>query len=403
MLKFAYRNLSRHRARTLLTLGAIAFGVVSLVLSAGFVDDIFVNLRENTVQSGIGHLQIARQGYFEYRARQPYDYMIDDPAPLVAAARAVPTVRDAMLRLNLTGTLSNGRGELPVMAEGIEPEREEKVGGLLTLVDGRRLTGSDEFAVELGEGLARSLGVGPGAFVTLLLATPAGAINSVELKVVGVFRSFSIEFDARAARLPLAAARTALNTQAVHTVVVVLENTAFTNTVAARLQHDLGSRGYELRTWEELADFYRKAVDLYRTQFGVLQAIILVMVALSVSNSINISIFERTAEVGTLLALGNRRRQVFHLLILESSIAGLVGGLAGAGLGVGLAYGISQIGIPMPPPPNSSQGYLAVVRIVPEQVAIGLAIGVVATVLASMLPAFRVTRLPVVEALRRAQ
>lgn len=403
MLKFAYRNLTRHRGRTLLTLGAIAFGVVSLVLSAGFVDDIFVRLRENTVQSGLGHLQVAREHYFDLRNRQPYAYMIDDPQAVVAAARKLPTVREAMMRVNLTGTLSNGSGELPVVAEGGEPEKELAVGGFVTLVDGRRLTGGDHNVVELGEGLARALGVTPGAFVTLLTATPEGAINTVELKVVGIFRSVSIDYDARAARLPLSTAQTLLNTKSVHTVVVALENTGFTQTAAGQLRKALEGRPLAVYTWEELADFYRKAVDLYRTQFGVLQAIILIMVALSVSNSINISIFERTAEVGTLLALGNRRRQVLQLLVMESTISGLVGGLIGAALGIGLALGISAIGIPMPPPPNSSQGYLAVVRIVPLQVGLALVIGVTATVLASVLPAWRVSRLPVVEALRRAQ
>ena len=239
--------------------------------------------------------------------------------------------------------------------------------------------------------------------MTLLTATPEGAINTVELQVAGIFRSVSIDYDARAARLPLATAQTLLNTKSVHTVVVALENTAFTQTAAGQLRKALDGQPLAVYTWDELADFYRKAVDLYRTQFGVLQAIILIMVALSVSNSINISIFERTAEVGTLLALGNRRRQVLQLLVMESAISGLVGGLAGAALGIGLALGISSIGIPMPPPPNSSQGYLAVVRIVPEQVVVALVIGIVATVLASLLPAWRVSRLPVVEALRRAQ
>lgn len=403
MIKFAYRNLTRHRGRTLLTLGAIAFGVVSLVLSAGFVDDIFVRLRENTVQSGLGHLQVARERYFDLRNRQPYAYMIDDPQAVVAAAKKLPTVREAMLRVNLTGTLSNGSGELPVVAEGVEPDKEPAVGGFVTLVEGRRLNGSDRNVVELGEGLARALGVAPGTFVTLLTATPEGAINTVELQVAGIFRSVSIDYDARAARMPLAAAQALLNTHAVHTVVVALENTAFTETAAAQLRAALTGRPLAVYTWDELADFYRKAVDLYRTQFGVLQVIILVMVALSVSNSINISIFERTGEVGTLLALGNRRRQVFRLLVLESAISGLVGGLAGAMLGIAFAYGISAIGIPMPPPPNSSQGYLAIVRIVPLQVLVALGIGIAATVLASVLPALRVSRLAVVEALRRAQ
>ncbi len=401
MLKFACRNLARHFGRTALTLGAIAVGVASLVLSAGFVADVLVQLRENTVQAGLGHIQIARAGYFEYRTRQPYGYMIDDPERLMAEVRALPQVREALARLSLSGTLSNGRGELPVFGEGVEPDKERHVGGFITLLEGRRLAPGDGAAAELGEALARTLGVGPGDFVTLVLATPEGAVNSVELEVAGVFRSFSIDYDARALRLPLAAARAALNTRAVHTVVVALDDTTATPAAAAALEGRLAGRGLALKTWDELADFYRKTVDLYRAQFGVLQLIILVAVTLSVSNSINISIFERTGEIGTLLALGNRRREVFGLLLLENAIAALAGAALGAALGVALAFGISAVGIPMPPPPNSSQGYLALIRVVPAEIATAAAIGMAATVLAALLPAAKVSRLPVAEALRR--
>jgi len=402
MLKFAFRNLSRHKGRTALTLAAIAFGVVSLVLSAGFIDDVFVQLRENTVQSGLGHVQIAKEGYFKFRARQPYAYMIDKPEAVIAQVKRLPQVKEAMSRLNVSGTLNNGKAELPVRGEGIEPEKERFVGGFISLIEGRRLNADDVYAAELGEGLARSLGVKPGNRVTLLTSTPQGAVNTVELLVVGVFRSFSIEYDARAMRMPLAAAQAALNTRAVHTVVVALNDTAQTTAAVEVMHATFAGQALVVKSWEELADFYRKAVDLYRAQFGVLQLIILVMVALSVSNSVNISIFERTGEVGTLLALGNRRRDVFRLLVLESAVSGVFGGLIGAALGLGLAFIISAVGIPMPPPPNSSQGYLAAVRVVPEQVAIAMSIGFMATIVASLLPASRVTRLSIVEALRRA-
>lgn len=402
MLKFAFRNLSRHKGRTALTLAAIAFGVVSLVLSAGFVDDIFVQLRENTVQSGLGHAQIAKEGYFKFSARQPYAYMIDKPEAVIAQVKRLPQVKEAMSRLNVNGTLNNGKAELPVRGEGVEPDKERFVGGFISLIEGRHLNADDVYAAELGEGLARSLGIKPGSRVTLLTSTPQGAVNTVELQVVGVFRSFSIEYDARAMRMPLAAAQAALNTHAVHTVVVALNDTSETDAAINVMRATLSGQPLVVKSWEELADFYRKAVDLYRAQFGVLQLIILVMVALSVSNSVNISIFERTGEVGTLLALGNRRREVFRLLVLESAVSGVLGGLIGVVLGIVLAFLISAVGIPMPPPPNSSQGYLAAVRVVPEQVAIAMSIGLVATIVASLLPASRVTRLPVVEALRRA-
>jgi putative ABC transport system permease protein len=140
---------------------------------------------------------------------------------------------------------------------------------------------------------------------------------------------------------------------------------------------------------------------LYKSQFGVLQLIVLVMVLLSVANSVNMSIFERTGEFGTMMALGNRQSEVFQLIIAESVWLGLTGAGLGLVLGWSLALGISAVGIPMPPPPNANMSYTAHIQVTPMLLMMSCAIGIVATVLAALLPARHVSRMPVVEALRQ--
>jgi len=135
-------------------------------------------------------------------------------------------------------------------------------------------------------------------------------------------------------------------------------------------------------------------------QFGVLRLIILLMVLLSVVNSVNMTVFERTREFGTVLALGDRPGDVFRTVLAESVILGLAGASLGILVGWGLGTAISAIGIPMPPPPNADLGYTAVIRLVPGDVAVAGAIGFVATCLAAIRPAWRASRLNVVDALR---
>jgi putative ABC transport system permease protein len=62
---------------------------------------------------------------------------------------------------------------------------------------------------------------------------------------------------------------------------------------------------------------------------------------------------------------------------------------------------ISAIGIPMPPPPSSEVGYTAQIRVVPKELMLAFAVGFLATVTAAVFPARRVTRIPVVDALRQ--
>ena len=125
------------------------------------------------------------------------------------------------------------------------------------------------------------------------------------------------------------------------------------------------------------------------------------MVLLSVANSVNMTLFERTREFGTMLALGDRAGKVFQLIMTESLLLGLLGAAVGMSLGCIAAWIISAIGIPMPPPPNANIGYTAFIRLVPLEVLTAGGIGFVATCLAAVMPARRVSRMQVVDALRQ--
>jgi putative ABC transport system permease protein len=399
--RLASRNVWRHKARAGMALGAIAFGVAALILSGGFVHDIYVQLGEAIIHSQSGHLQVARAGFFGAGSRSPDKYLLQPLDEERRRLQAHPEVLDVMARLSLAGLLSNGRADAPVVGEGVEPGKEAALGTYLRIVDGRALEDSDRDGAVVGYGLARALNLRPGDAATLVASTGGGATNTLELRVVGVFQSFSRDYDARAVRVSLAAAQELLDTRGANVLLLSLRRTSHTASLAARLRGDAAARGLEVKTWQELNDFYSKTVELYDRQFGVLQLIILAMVLLSVTNVVNMAVFERAGEFGTMRALGNRGRDVFVLVVVENALLGLAGAATGVAAGLALAVIISAIGIPMPPPPNADLGYTAAIRIVPSVAAGAFGIGVLATVLAAIVPASRVARSKVADALRQ--
>jgi len=384
-----------------MTLAVIIFGVASLILSGGFVEDMFFQLGESIIRSQSGHLQVQKAGFFARGGRSPHQYLIDQPDALREAIAQLPQIDDAMLRMSFSGLLSNGRSDWPIMGEGIEPDKEARLGTHLRITAGRQLVSTDTNGILLGDGVARTLKLKPADTVTLLVTTAEGALNTRELEVVGIFQSFSKEFDARAVRIPLAAAQELVSSPSANTVVIALKNTPDTESVAASLQARLDGNVLEVKTWQELNDFYANTVALYERQFGVLQGIILVMVLLSVGNSVNMSVFERIGEFGTMMALGNNRLQIFKLVVIENLVLGTIGAFAGVVVGTALALAISAIGIPMPPPPNANIGYTALIRVVPSVLLLAFFVGLLATVAAALFPASRVARTPVAEALRQ--
>ncbi|GAB3248784.1 ABC transporter permease [Chitinimonas naiadis] len=401
MLRLAARNVLRHKARTSITLAAIVIGVVGLILTGGFVQDLFIQLGEAIIHSQTGHVQVYRKDFLGKGSRQPERYLIDAPDKLAQRIGALPEVGQVTARLNFTGLLNNGKRDLAIVGEGIEPDKEAEIGTYLTISKGRQLTSKDSNGILIGQGVAHSLALSPGDTVMLLLNTADGALNNQEFIVTGVFQSFSKDFDARAVRIPLNAAQDLLANTGSNLLVVMLKRTDDTNAFLGKLPEALKGTQLEFTGWRQLSDFYDKSVSMYDRQFGVLQWIILIMVCLSVANSVNMSTYERLGEFGTMRAVGNKGSSVMRLLLIESVLLGLVGATLGCLLGIAAAKLISAIGIPMPPPPNASVGYTAFIRIVPSAVITAFMVGLFATVLASVVPAYRVSRTHVVDALRK--
>lgn len=384
-----------------MTLAAIASGVVGLILAGGWVNDIFVQLGEALIHSQSGHMQVYKKEFYAAGSRTPEKYVIETPDAIKQSAKDIVGVDNVMARLNFSALLNNGRSDLPISGEGIEPEQEAALGSFVSITAGRQLSDKDPFGIILGHGVAQGLKLKPGDHVTLLANTLEGALNSMDFEVIGVFQSFSNDYDARAIRIPLAAAQELLGTKGVNAIVISLKKTDDTNRIADWLNGQLDAAGLEVKTWIELNDYYEKTVELYKSQFGVLQLIILVMVLLSVANSVNMGVFERTGEFGTMMALGNRGSRIFQLIIIETLLLGLIGSCLGVGLGILLALIISAIGIPMPPPPNANLGYIAQIQILPSTLLMSFTIGVTGAVLAAIIPARHVSRMQVVQALRQ--
>lgn len=401
MFRLALRNVFRQKLHTAITVAAIIGGVSGIVLAGGWMHDVLIQLSETFIHSQSGHLQVYKAGFFSAGSHAPEKYLIRHPDAVKGKISDELPIDSVMARLNFSGLLNNGRSDLPIIGEGVEPGREAALGSTLSILNGRRLGDKDQFGIVIGHGLAKSLKLNPGDNVTLVGNTVEGALNSLDFEVIGIFESFSKDYDARAIKIPLAAAQELLGTQSVNALVVVLNKTSDTDWAADWLKKELDGLGLEVKTWVELNDFYEKTVELYKGQFGVLQFIILVLVLLSVANSVNMSIFNRIGEFGTMMALGNRSRHVFILIVTENVLMGLIGSSLGLVFGVAFALFISAIGIQMPPPPNSNLGYIAHIQIIPSVLLLATVIGIVATVLASILPARRVSRTPVVVALRQ--
>ncbi len=397
--RIAARNLLRHHRRTLLALAIICGGVVSYLLAGGFINWVLWAMREAAIQSQLGHVQITRPGYFREGVSDPYSFLLDRDTSVVASAAGFE-VRTIAPRLAFTGLLSKDETTISFIGEGVDPEAEAPLSWAITVMEGTDLRAGGPDSVVLGEGLAANLGVHPGDLVVLLGNTPGGGVNAVELTVSGTFQTTSKAYDDTALRAPIEVARRLMRVDGATSWVVLLGETGQTDAAVHALRSRLPADRFEVTPWIELADFYTKTVELFDTQVNVVRIMIALIVVLSISNTLSMAVIERTTEIGTSMALGVRRRGILALFIWEGALLGLAAGVLGVALALALGQLISAIGIPMPPPPGMSRGYVAEIAISPALAVDGFLLAFITTQLAGLPSAWRASRMNIVDALR---
>jgi len=399
-LRIAGRNLRRNTKRTRFAVLTVAMGIIAYLFAAGFIQWIFDSMREATIRSQLGHIQIIRPGYFKKGMADPYNFILPPASPELAAIGGTAGVVTVSQRLALSGLASHGDTTVSFIGEGVEPEREAVISDDIKVSAGRNLGSSSEKAAFIGEGLAQQLGVKPGDRIVLLVTAASGAPNAVEVEVAGLFKSVSKEFDDTALRLPIDVARKLMRVTGATTWVVLLDDTDRTATALEELRALLPHERFEVTPWSDLADFYNKTVLLYGKQINLMRYIIALLVVLTVSNTQTMSVLERTTEIGTIIALGQRTSGVLRMFLLEGILIGVVGGLVGTSAGWLLSVSISAVGIPMPPAPGMSQGFDAEITVKPAMLLDALVLALVTTLVATILPAVRAARMNVVDALR---
>ena len=396
----ALRNIVRQRRRALFALVTIVGGVMAFLLAGGFIQWILQDMREATIRSQLGHVQIVRPGFFDKGLADPYAYLLSGADAVYDSFSKRPGVRVITPRLAFTGLASHDDATISFSGEGVDPDKEGDLSRALQIVSGEPLSSTEPKGIILGEGLAANIGVKVGDVIVLLATTSKGTLNAVECRVRGIFATITKAYDDTFLRVPLSVAKTLSRANGATSWVVLLDNTDDTDAFVEEARAKTSVKDFEFIPWHDLADFYNKTVQLFTRQVGVVKILIALIIVLSISNTLSMAVIERTGEIGTVMALGLRRTGVLRMFITEGAMLGIIGGLLGVTLGLIAASAISAVGIPMPAPPGMARGYIGQILITPGLIVEALTLAVFTTLVASILPAWKASRMNIVDALR---
>jgi ABC-type lipoprotein release transport system permease subunit len=325
-----------------------------------------------------------------------------------AIARDVAAV---VHRVEVAGLASSAAAAVPVAVQGVDPAEEPAFSEMdRRLVDGRYLEADDHLAGYVGEALARRLRLQLGDRLVLTAQALDSSITEQLVRVVGTFRIGIPEVDQGLVQIPLATAQQWLGLDhAVTTVGVMLHDSWATDRVTAAAQSRLAADSGRIAvlSWRRAMPELDAAVRIDDAGDYVFHAVLFLIVALAIVNTVLMSVLQRTREFGVIRALGLRRRDSAALVTLETLLLALLSGVVGIVLGLGLTWGLFRHGIDFTRfmgDQFTAAGTVIDPVFIPQfrvmQVVQSVAFTVVIGLLASLYPAWRATRIDITEAMK---
>lgn len=338
ILSLALRNLFRNTRRTVITSGAVVFGVALQVLGWGLVDGLDDNFLRAVSTTTTGDILL-----------RPPDYPTDGLSYPLEQAQVPPAVQgftgDATSRVLFSARVVHHADAAHAVGIGYDPDGDYRVFPR----ERWRVQGvwpdAGQAQVALGDGLARVLSVGVGDEVVVQGRTVDGAQNALSYAVTALVHTDNGQIDNSAAWLRMDAAEELLQLSGRRTHLSLrvggLED-------AAKVRDRLAASGaftapdgkvWVARTTREEASDMLAINDIRRRAILLLVGVIMAIAATGIANTVIMAAYERVREIGTLLALGMKRRQVSTLFLVEGALLGLGAGLVGATLGsLGVLY-----------------------------------------------------------------
>jgi ABC-type lipoprotein release transport system permease subunit len=391
LIKMAYRDLGRNRRRSLFSALALAIGLALLLLMASVVTGEMRGSMDSSIKLQTGHLQVQALTYDDVKTSLAWQDLLQDPDQL--------TVAVATPRLVASGIIASGNETVGVRIVGIDPASPANTPFRDGMLSGEFLQADDTQGILIGQSLADKMHLQTGDQVNLLANTSNGDVDQQSFTIRGVYTTHTPGYDQGTVFMPLAKAQAITQTQNHASIIfVLLKNIDDTSAVVKALT----TSQYQIKTWQQMNSLVLEFEQFAQAYMVVLYLIILGITATVIVNTLVMSVFERTREIGILSAIGMQSSRIMAMFFAESSmlaVGGIAMGLVLGGLMVAYAthYGfyVGNLGVT-----GIAFGDRIYAYLTPGDAITLTIVAFVITLLAALYPALLAARMEPVEALR---
>ena len=402
-LRLAWRNIWRHKRRTIIIILAMSTTLAMMMWYDGLMNGFTDTIYGNAVKVLGGNIQIHAAGYRAQANSTPL-LPLADPQAVIKAAEANPTTLGATQRINTGGLVTSREGAFGVGITGIEPEKELTVNIIGQYVkSGRNLTSADTDSLLIGKGLADGMSVQVGDRITLVGRSQHQQMRQRTMTVIGIYDLGMPDIEKQTVYISLGEAQALFDLPGQSTeVAIFLQQMGQEANVINSMKPDLP--GYEIETFQANYPDLASAINSKNGVMDIFSIIIIAVAGIGILNLLLMAVYERTREIGVLGAMGLKPNQIALLFVLEGFMIGLVGAAAGVVLGLAINGLLMRTGMDFGSM-QSAASYMALIKdkVYPtwgiEKLPLRASLVVIISALAAVLPAIEAGRREPAEAL----
>ncbi|MBN2551839.1 MAG: ABC transporter permease [Spirochaetales bacterium] len=347
-LRLAIRNLFRQGKRTLFTGLSMLVGFVLASFFIGWADGTYNHIIDGFTRNRLGHIQIHRQGYLD----DPSLYKtIEKPEAVGAEIEAIGAVESWAPRIFAAGLASAGEQSAGTRVIGIDPEREDRTTGFAAKLTEGSYFGSSPNQAIIGLTLSTILDTGVGDELIIVSQAADGSIANDIYRIIALVDTGDPGLNRSAVYLGMAdAQRLFVLEQRVHEIALTVGNLGQVNEATAEIRQLLDGRDLEVDPWQEFASEFYKAMQADKNGMYLSLLVVVIVVAITILNTVLMSVLERQKEYGVLRAIGTRPGRIVGMVVTETALLAAASIVLGSILGLLLNWYFSSHGIALANP-----------------------------------------------------
>ena len=350
IFKIALNNVIKHKRRTIFNTLTFAANAIALIWLIGMINGMYNQAYEQTISLDTGHFKIYHNDYAEHKIKMPIEYNIRNPYKLIDEIKTIPHFVSAAPRIMNSGMLSNTENKTTVAITGIDMGLELKTTTLFSKMKEDNYLENGAGQVLIGKRLAEMMKIQPGDFMLLYAQTQYKANNLVDAVVKGIYSTGFAPMEKRFVYVPLDFAQSVFDMENRATEIIIrIDERKYVDEVKPELERIVSKYpGLVVRDWKQEAAALIAGAQADYFSYGVIFAILLFLAVFIIMNTLTIAVFERTAEIGTIRAIGLEKNQVRWIFLWEGVILSLGGAIIGGILALPLVYYMNVVGITFP-------------------------------------------------------